>query len=235
MSISAAALKVAEWIVAGDKLAGRGRAPANLAKRFDELSRYGMHVVEKDGVAVPLDPKSFEWLWRLKVREGRAVRKIRKVIREHGGQVLPYAKLSKPSQLAMAFYMSVDGEAWPLPKALQDFPDLSRTPEFQAAFRRQRCHYVRRHGCEAFGYVELPLQTAIDMVWFCRDPGETHGSFEAYHKWYKPFIEDKHSAKDPWPSIIDTGGETFLQDGWHRFHRYVDLKLKKLPFLYYPF
>ena len=235
MPLSDAALKIAARIIAGEKLHWLGLSPAISAKRLDEFVRYGMYLTDKDGAAVPQDPKTFEWQWRTQTREAKSARRICNAIIAHGGRVMPYAKLSKPAQLAMAFYMSIDGEAWPAPKVLQNFPGPARTPEFQAAFRRQRCHYVRRHGHETFGYVELPRKKAIDLVWYCRDEEESHGSFAEYHKWYQGFNEYEHSAKDPWPSIIDTSGVSFLQDGWHRFHRYVAMELEKLPFLYYPY
>lgn len=65
------------------------------------------------------------------------------------------------------------------------------------------------------------------------EPDEDHWQhgFKHYHQWYVEQVElPDYSPSNPWPSLLDTSpdGEFFI-DGWHRFHRYVQLGMKRVP------
>lgn len=66
------------------------------------------------------------------------------------------------------------------------------------------------------------------------DGDQWQRGFNHYHEWYMKNVPvEQHGREDPWPSLLDVSpdGEFFL-DGWHRFHRYVELGLPRVPVLW---
>lgn len=179
------------------------------------------------------------------------------LIRRNGGKVVPYRDLPPEAQLAIAHYMSIDGEAWDPPPWVRTFwndrkvrpADPADTAEWRKRFVRSRKWFVDRHGDVPFGWVLLPMRelTAVVLDDVLRshldvEEGETFADFDEYHEWYKragPFAgrgqpEGKGTV---WPVILDTNasaGHEPLQDGWHRFHQYYDQGLEVVPAVYYP-
>ena len=45
---------------------------------------------------------------------------ICELIRNHGGVVVPFSQLPTAAQLAMSYYMAVNGEAWELPALVEE-------------------------------------------------------------------------------------------------------------------
>jgi hypothetical protein len=82
------------------------------------------------------------------------------------------------------------------------------------------------HGNKRFGYVEVPIEAIISLI-------------ESYKEWY-PF-QDYHREyinagdiefhKETWAIILDD--EEVIFDGWHRFHSYVEQRIKIIPCVIY--
>lgn len=73
-----------------------------------------------------------------------------------------------------------------------------------------------------FGYVELPLSALIEAV----DVADTtFKTFKEYHEWY---IKDETIAtyRNMWSIILDNNRNEVIYDGWHRFHYYVENRVK---------
>lgn len=80
----------------------------------------------------------------------------------------------------------------------------------------------------------VPVAEAKRLV--MRDPGidppEENGSFAAYHRWYMRFADIRqHTAR--WPVILNTdpSDPAWIDDGWHRFHWYVEAGDRTIPTL----
>lgn len=149
----------------------------------------------------------------------------KKLIERYGGKVMPYRDLSVPAQLAIGWYMAVDGEAWKLP------PDDSERP-----FKSVLPWLVRRYGSTRIGYVEIPTKALTEEI--TKDEGfdeREFRDFDAYHEWYmsgRALLG--HPRKGRWPVILSSfEGET-LQDGWHRLHDYYSKGATKIPAVYFP-
>jgi hypothetical protein len=82
-------------------------------------------------------------------------------------------------------------------------------------------------------WAKLPLFKLTEEVWSDPVLNEGHESFEAYHRWYKqPPWPPKWTRRNPdsiYPIIMTgpPGGpydpeKGIIEDGWHRFHWYVD-------------
>jgi hypothetical protein len=237
--LSKAALAAAERLNSGEALLEKKHSSVFSEEVRRELAARGMQVAVQGGRWCSVSPSSFAFLLRDEKSEFANRNRIAKAIRAHGGRIMPYSKLPIPARYAMAYYMAVDGEAWELPTKTATLLSTlrARSPQFLTAFKRQLLFLTAKYSKCRFGLVQLPRQVAIDLCWECRESRDDAASpktFQQYHKWYLPFVTDKHPANDPWPSILDSSGYSFLEDGWHRFHRYIDLGMEQLPFLYYP-
>lgn len=156
----------------------------------------------------------------------------KKMIREFGGEVMPYRDLPEPAQLAIAWYMAADGEAWEIP---EEYKGVS-PGDFRSLFPEMMPFFIKKHGSKKFGYVEIPTGVLIDAVMEnpdMRSQGMT--SFEDYHRWYsKHSTIPQHSTKNRWPVILSSEDDETLQDGWHRLHGYIRQGAKVIPAVYYP-
>lgn len=67
-----------------------------------------------------------------------------------------------------------------------------------------------------------------------------YDTFEEYHKWYHDRTKEYHKwyrdgtdhGDSIFPIVLADTGE-FIEDGWHRFHSYVDKGLETIPFVEY--
>jgi hypothetical protein len=149
----------------------------------------------------------------------------------------------------MANYMAIDGSAWRTPEDFNDRWDKTynkiAATEKRASIVLEKTrkklfpptlpHYIDTYGSEKFGYVVIPMSVMKDAVMKCGDDiSQDFATFDDYHKWFVRQDILVHSARNRWPVILDNTGDSLLQDGWHRFHRYVQLKLLMVPCLYYP-
>lgn len=176
---------------------------------------------------------------------------IRRLIRDFHGDILPYRLLRREAQFAMAYYMAINGEAWKVPEGFNDrwawaWRRANTGDEVQAVkkslriFRATLPHWVALYGERKFGYVVIPMSVLKDAIMECHaDASVDFDTFDAYHEWYvgrKWHVGHghRHTRRNPWPVILDSTGTELFEDGWHRFHRYVELGLLMVPCLYYP-
>jgi hypothetical protein len=173
------------------------------------------------------------------------------LVRKRRGRVLRFRNLPPEAQKAHANYMAFDGEAWVAP----DETEFSR-PGLQANWDVILPLFVERYGDENVGLVTMQvadLQILIlDFLRMEADDYNAYGSWEDCHREYME--RSRYSVNVPtphhgvvqawrgqppgtseiWPVILDLCNNGVLQDGWHRFHQYVEQGLTEIPCLYYP-
>lgn len=145
---------------------------------------------------------------------------------------MPFRNLPRPAQLAMAFYMAVDGEAWPLPPKYVPYEVSFRT--IKRDFPSMLPWFVKEYGDRKFGYVEIPTEILIREIMADADIEDQFKEFADYHRWYvKHGPMPRHEPRNRWPVILSSEEDETLQDGWHRFHDYVRQGAEIIPALYY--
>lgn len=160
----------------------------------------------------------------------------KRLIRRFGGRMMPFRELPVPAQLAIAWYMAVDGEAWELPP--QFVPYHVSVQKITREFRSMLPWFRKEYGSKRFGYVEIPTDVLTDEVmedvWMAEDLPPMR-DFEEYHRWY---VGQKHMPDHPatgrWPVILSGFEDETLQDGWHRLHDYYRKGAEMIPAVYYP-
>lgn len=156
----------------------------------------------------------------------------RALVREFRGRVMPFRKLPVSAQLAIAWYMAVDGEAWELPP---EYPPYGVSFEkIKREFTSMRPFFVKTYGRKKFGYVDVPTEALVEAV-MQDEEMDRFPSFEEYHRWYvSQGHMPRHGPRDRWPVILSSYNEETLQDGWHRFHHYIRQGARMIPAVYYP-
>jgi len=142
---------------------------------------------------------------------------VRKLIEEFGGTTVAFKDLPTEAQKAMAHYMAADGEAW-------ETDDL------------RTCR--RKYGRVRFGVVRVPRQVletecVRNFLSASDKHNQTWETFEEYHQWYMEDSVVENHGDSVWPVILNCFPDEILQDGWHRFHHYVENRLETVPCLYY--
>lgn len=181
-------------------------------------------------------------------------------IKKYGGKVVPFSKLPLPYQLAMIQYMAFDGEAWEVPDE-EAYPPVN-VPQNQIRngrylkglksvtkyIKKNLPFWVKKYGKVKFGMLQVPMKDFCTVIQSKNNKEDDWDSFKEYHKWYKGECLWKNSNKhysEIWPSILDSdcmdldgkinpNNWDVLQDGWHRFHTYVEQGKKTMPLIYYP-
>ena len=173
----------------------------------------------------------------------------KQIIKKYGGKVVAFKDMPKPYQMAIAWYMAVDGEAWDI---FYSAPDNNvsyekHTKALRAWMSRNMDLYVSRYGKKKFGMLTVPMADFARLAYEYSVTAHSDlfeveyiKSFEDYHKWYMKQSkgEFKLHTETTWPGILndfekDESG--ILQDGWHRFNTYYKKGLKKMPLVYYPY
>jgi hypothetical protein len=169
----------------------------------------------------------------------------KKLAKRYGAVVLPYRDLPRPHQLAIAHYMSIDGEAWDFvndnwrnhPFWKKNNPSHKDRDEYDAyiyrVMLRNVSHFVDQYGKVKFGVVEIP--TDIMSVEILKNgwPGPLVNTVSLYREWIQKHTTiPNHPKTKRWPVILDSTDQ-LLQDGWHRFHCYLLRGDKTIPAVYY--
>ena len=180
-------------------------------------------------------------------------------IRANNGQVYRFDELSREAQLAIAHYMGIDGEAWDLelivPGFYDGFPEVEGDePEGRMASYQRRLDamstrladhleaIVAAKADSEYGYLTAPMQAVIDR-WGEIDSDavqDYNGDFDAYHEWYQGRGEGSDTRvhnrvpQPTWPAILSSFDDELLQDGWNRFHSYVENGAEQMALLWYP-
>lgn len=172
-----------------------------------------------------MDPKSAAWVMKPKkfISQYPNIR-IKAFIKRFHGRVMAYRDLPAPAQLAMAWYMAVDGEAWTLPEAAAYWSMQG----LQDNFRTLLPYFLKKYGRERYGYMTVPMKEMVAEI--SRDPDWVgKSSIDSFAMPPRP-----HSKRNRWPVILNSDDSTIMQDGWHRFADYYRQGAKIVPVVYYP-
>ena len=72
-----------------------------------------------------------------------------------------------------------------------------------------------------FQLYEIPIDVLKELIMEIEDIKQCYETFDDYHKAYRkstPYRE----YNDHWPIFLDTNFSCVIEDGWTRFHNYVD-------------
>lgn len=160
---------------------------------------------------------------------------------DHDGVIMSFDRLPTESRMALIQYKAVDGEAWALsPMLLRVLKETAgdNIPEkvWVGKLRRTVPYYTKHHGAELFGYIAaLPTSALTAVVMDDAALVDRFDDFQHYHDWYMSII-GKHQAVDrrPWPVMLSNFPDETLQDGWTRFHQYVEQGQQTLPAIWFP-
>jgi hypothetical protein len=155
------------------------------------------------------------------------------------GKVVPFSQLPESHQRAVAHYMAVDGEAWPL------YEDLAKglpvgTPQWsQQYLDRAMPRYLADPEIAGtpFGMTEIPMQHLTRAIMDKNhDVNGLGGDWDKYHAWYcnRGDMADHDVSKPLWPVFLDRYYPDVLQDGWHRLHDYYRKGVQSVPAVFYP-
>ena len=92
--------------------------------------------------------------------------------------------------------------------------------------------YANVYGNKKFLYGIMDVNDIIEGI---RDAYESEGynDFNKYHKWYRKTNKEDY-GDSVFPIILSSdksirNGSEFIEDGWHRFHSYVDKGITNIP------
>jgi len=159
------------------------------------------------------------------------------------GKIHKYKDLPQEAQLAIAHYMGVDGEAWDLgvfEGVDSSWTHQQRADNIVANLKKALPEIVQAHADFELGLVTVPTAELIEL-WGEIDSDATQdfdGDFDAYHVWYQKFRhqhDGRGGGDNPtWPVILSGFHDELLEDGWHRFHQYIENGAEEITCLWYP-
>lgn len=81
---------------------------------------------------------------------------------------------------------------------------------------------------DLFMYAEIPMIELIKAIDVPIDLRKSIKTFDEYHKWY---IDggDIPSHEGIWALVFADEEDDIIEDGWHRFHSYVEKGIKTVP------
>lgn len=161
---------------------------------------------------------------------------------QQGGRYYRYRDLPRNAQMALAWYMSVDGEAWPLPDRWQHgVEDFLRT-QLSSCLKG----YVKEFGSKVFGYVQLRREFVDEQMYLAlrrADPYRAPVAAEPGQSRYLASVGADAANRLPrhsycnWPLILAGGSvglTEFIEDGYNRAINYLLKRKKLIPALWYP-
>lgn len=163
-----------------------------------------------------------------------------------GYLIAPFRDLSHTHQLAIVHYLAVDGEAWDWPDAMgvefskwsADNPEATYEQTRTAVSRilvNHLEHFVTIHGDLQIGVALVDMDVVKQHVMTIDPDVGSHGSWEAYHAWYKAGGGvPSHPDHGRWPCILSGMEEEVFEDGWHRLHSYAASGHVDLPLVFFP-
>jgi len=169
--------------------------------------------------------------------------KNKKLALKYNAKILPFKELPNEACYAIIHYMAVDGEAWEVSDELAksfeqgwnklDYRKVQNS--HKKAIAKSLKFYTTKYGNLKFGYVNLPTSIAKqECLKRMKETEEEINDFGYYHNWYIQGGEmPKHTNVKKWPCILSSFDDELFQDGWHRFHRYIQLGCKTIPCVFY--
>lgn len=83
-------------------------------------------------------------------------------------------------------------------------------------------------------WTELPVEVVKERVMRSPELKQDFPDFNAYHAWYmKAGPVPVYGAEDRWPCLPSDFHDEAFQDGWHRFHAYVEAGHTTIPVMEY--
>ena len=171
---------------------------------------------------------------------------VKTLFKKYNGKILPYSKLPRPHQLAMAWYMAVDGEAWKWPNDKYEDHKYNTNDKYRYSQKGQqeyeaylknvlRFHlhqwFVKKYGNKRFGVVEIPTDVLLKAIY--ESLPNDKPNIEAFYKDYENGSAVNHPKSNRWPVILDYNNEV-IQDGYTRFRHYTNRGDRTIPCLIYP-
>lgn len=156
------------------------------------------------------------------------------VIFEYGGQVLTQLKKTKFSDMPRSYQIGVVIRAYEVnediewsvtPANIDWIKDVSVVDKLIADYS---AHYPDR----VLSYGLIPTEKIIDKVSENEVVKDYKGGFMECHEAYASTNPAKHSQADI-PLLVSSDEDEFIEDGWHRFHRYIDMGVKEMPVVVY--
>lgn len=172
---------------------------------------------------------------------------LKGLIQKYGGKVVPYKDLPREHQLALALYMSIDGEAWEFPnenwRNHKFFDKTDPTLKDRAKYdkyllgvlkRNLKCFFEAQYGSVKFGIVNIPTTVLAEEKIKMGSYPVPVKSVEDYKLWLrKSYGVPDHPLRNRWPVILDDFEGNVIQDGHHRFSRYLTREDAMTPCVYY--
>lgn len=152
------------------------------------------------------------------------------LIKDHYS-VQTFANLPMHCQLALVWFMAVDGCAW-------GGVDLSSVPDdadLKSTLIELLPQYVELYGDDLFGSACLSATALQEAV--MRDPeiSDEFSSWEEYHSWYvQEGGAPRYPSNNRWPVILSGDDFETLRDGWHRFHSYMRDGAEEVHAVFFP-
>lgn len=140
-----------------------------------------------------------------------------------------FADMDAPAQMAIIWFMAVDGEAW-------DSVDLSSLSEdeLKTGVAELIPQYVKFYGDVLFGCASLSTKVICDAVMCDLDIADGFHTWEQYHTWYLQSETPMHPKDGRWSVILSSDDDETLRDGWHRLHSYIRDGADEIPSVFFP-
>lgn len=146
-------------------------------------------------------------------------------------RILPYRDLPKSYQMAIAWFMGVDGDAW----HVSDGPCCSENAAGKAVMESALHEYVERYGDVKIGIAQVDTQAAKLNVMEHIDQAD-FGTWDEYHAWYLAQRKGEvFGHADGWPVLLNFGDEWETFDAnWPCFHAYCRDGAARFPVWFFP-
>jgi hypothetical protein len=161
----------------------------------------------------------------------------KQLIIKHKAQLYTFKDLPENAQLAIIYYMSVDGAAWAVADGWPDWRwgEGGPCPVSQRKLRAEAIadckeflpRFIKYYGHSIFGLVDIPT---VELIATTRLDKDYCVSTEILRLESK---EQWEYEAPTWPVILSYFEDETFQDGWHRFFRYRQLGVDKIPCLFY--
>lgn len=141
-----------------------------------------------------------------------------------------FSDLPTPYQMAIIWFMAVDGQAW-------DDVDLSVVPcdDIKNVIVELLPKYIELYGEKLFGTVILHSSVIQNAIMCDTEISESFSNWEDYHSDYLRGGDiPKHYKTGRWPVILSNDDSETLCDGWHRFHSYMRDGAVEVDTIFFP-
>ena len=155
---------------------------------------------------------------------------LRETINDKGLTLTTFNNLPYDYKRGLMTYM-VSGES------VEWEEDVPADPSLVNWFNEDEVNYIidqyaNVYGNKKFLYGIMDINDIIEGI---RDTYESEGynDFNKYHKWYRKTNKEDY-GDSVFPIILSSdksirNGSEFIEDGWHRFHSYVDKGITNIP------